>query len=232
MQVKKCARCGTVKPVTEFRSSKENRDGLFSYCRPCVNAHQRERVAMHREKINAAQRKYYRALVKRRGLETVEERRLRVAATGVKPCAKCGREKPLDQFPRAHASSGFQLDIQSWCRICHNAYHADRLRKKYREDPSPYLASEARRRSLKQQNGGTLNAGELQAVSDFYGNACLRCGAADKICLDHVVPLAAGGRNDASNLQPLCRSCNSVKGARQAWDFRSDLGGADFKEKV
>lgn len=36
---------------------------------------------------------------------------------------------------------------------------------------------------------------------------------------DHVVPVLFGGSNDISNIQPLCRSCNSSKGASTV-DYR------------
>lgn len=37
-KTKKCACCGEVKPTTEFGPSKQNKDGLRSYCRPCARA--------------------------------------------------------------------------------------------------------------------------------------------------------------------------------------------------
>ena len=36
----------------------------------------------------------------------------------------------------------------------------------------------------------------------------------DKECFDHIVPLAAGGANDVSNIQLLCQPCNLSKAAR------------------
>ncbi len=43
------------------------------------------------------------------------------------------------------------------------------------------------------------------------GYQCLECGSAVDLTIDHIHPVAWGGTNDASNLQTLCRSCNSVK---------------------
>ena len=42
--------------------------------------------------------------------------------------------------------------------------------------------------------------------------ACLKCGAKESLSLDHIVPLASGGDNETTNLQTLCKSCNSSKG--------------------
>ena len=46
------------------------------------------------------------------------------------------------------------------------------------------------------------------------GAICDRCGATNKLTIDHIIPLARGGTNDLENLQVLCQSCNSSKGAR------------------
>lgn len=53
-----------------------------------------------------------------------------------------------------------------------------------------------------------------QAVYDRDGNACLHCGATERLSLDHIHPWSLGGPDTLDNLQTLCRSCNSRKGAR------------------
>lgn len=54
------------------------------------------------------------------------------------------------------------------------------------------------------------------------GHACLKCGSRDSISLDHIIPLASGGDNSTSNLQTLCKSCNSSKGGTTK-DYRKTV---------
>lgn len=44
--------------------------------------------------------------------------------------------------------------------------------------------------------------------------SCHYCGRVGPRVLDHVEPLAAGGRDEPGNLVPACEPCNSHKGAR------------------
>jgi hypothetical protein len=51
----------------------------------------------------------------------------------------------------------------------------------------------------------------------FYrsGNRCIICGTKNKLTVDHIIPVVHGGTDDLDNLQALCKSCNSRKGASQ-----------------
>jgi len=42
---------------------------------------------------------------------------------------------------------------------------------------------------------------------------CVKCGSAERLEFDHVIPVALGGANTARNLQLLCEPCNRAKGA-------------------
>lgn len=50
-------------------------------------------------------------------------------------------------------------------------------------------------------------------------NCCVYCGSAEPLTLDHVVPRAAGGCNDPSNLLTACRECNTTRGTLTVWEF-------------
>lgn len=59
-----------------------------------------------------------------------------------------------------------------------------------------------------------------QFVLDRDNHQCQSCGSRDRLEIDHIKSLAAGGSNDISNLQTLCRSCNARK--RDRFDSRFD----------
>lgn len=44
-----------------------------------------------------------------------------------------------------------------------------------------------------------------------YENKCVCCKKETKLTIDHIIPLSKWWLNIISNLQPLCKSCNSSK---------------------
>lgn len=66
---------------------------------------------------------------------------------------------------------------------------------------------------------GSHTKKEWREVMRRDGWACLRCGSTKNLSKDHVMPIAGGGSNSVDNLQTVCTSCNSWKGARHI-DFR------------
>lgn len=51
-----------------------------------------------------------------------------------------------------------------------------------------------------------------EAVLKRDGYKCLKCGSTTDLEVDHVQPVALGGRTEMGNLQTLCESCNWNKG--------------------
>lgn len=58
---------------------------------------------------------------------------------------------------------------------------------------------------------------------------CRMCQAAGRVTLagtvDHITPLADGGTNHPSNLQPLCAACHRSKSAREGAQARNKGAG-------
>jgi hypothetical protein len=54
-----------------------------------------------------------------------------------------------------------------------------------------------------------------KSVFERDGYKCVKCDATDYLECDHAKPRAKGGLNELSNLQTLCRRCNSEKGVTE-----------------
>lgn len=50
-------------------------------------------------------------------------------------------------------------------------------------------------------------------VLERDNHMCVACGSTENLAADHVIPESKGGPTIYQNLQTLCRSCNSIKGA-------------------
>lgn len=46
------------------------------------------------------------------------------------------------------------------------------------------------------------------------GGKCAKCGATERVHVDHIVPVALGGTDARKNLQALCQPCNNKKGIK------------------
>lgn len=60
---------------------------------------------------------------------------------------------------------------------------------------------------------------------EMWGNRCWMCGDA-ATATDHVIALAKGGSHWPANLRPICKSCNSRKGAKKISEL--DMGAAPY----
>lgn len=77
------------------------------------------------------------------------------------------------------------------------------------------LEEGAARRSAKAvRDRRPVSQGIRTQVYERDGYACVVCGVRKELTLDHIEPWSEGGSNDIENLQTMCRSCNSRKGAK------------------
>jgi 5-methylcytosine-specific restriction endonuclease McrA len=88
-----------------------------------------------------------------------------------------------------------------------------------KKNPDKRRAMRAKRRTAKTSAGGAYTSTQWIALCDKHGNVCLCCHKKKKLTGDHVMPVSKGGSSSISNIQPLCRPCNSRKGTRTT-DYR------------
>ncbi len=71
-----------------------------------------------------------------------------------------------------------------------------------------------KRNAIRSASKQTWLTGERVAeLFEEYGGKCAYCLASDANCLDHVVAIARGGKDEDGNVVPVCRKCNSSKNA-------------------
>jgi len=70
------------------------------------------------------------------------------------------------------------------------------------------------RRAIKIGADGFHTIGEWELLKKQYNYACPSCGRKEpnvKLSRDHIIPLSKRGSDYISNIQPLCKGCNSRK---------------------
>lgn len=72
-------------------------------------------------------------------------------------------------------------------------------------------------------NGGTHTDQEWSRLKASNFDRCFKCqrheSVAGPLTKDHIIPVSQGGTDNIKNIQPLCKACNSAKGATIA-DYR------------
>ena len=76
-------------------------------------------------------------------------------------------------------------------------------------------------------NGGSHTNQEWLDLRSLYDRRYLCCKRRRKLTKDHVIPVAQGGSDNIDNIQPLCKPCNSRKGARYI-DYRRSKQKGDL----
>lgn len=69
----------------------------------------------------------------------------------------------------------------------------------------------------KKQAEGNHTIKEWEELKNKYNFRCVHCFRKEpdiKLTEDHIIPLSKNGTNFISNIQPLCKSCNSKKGSK------------------
>lgn len=69
----------------------------------------------------------------------------------------------------------------------------------------------ARRYARERSAGGSHSLEEWQALKRRFGFRCGVCKRRLSLTKDHIIPLSKNGTDYITNIQPLCRSCNSRK---------------------
>lgn len=84
-------------------------------------------------------------------------------------------------------------------------------RKYVKKNPERIAHLKARRYAREKNAVGSHTLEEWQELKVSFSQKCAKCGETKPLTKDHIKPLSEGGSDYITNIQPLCRSCNSRK---------------------
>jgi hypothetical protein len=184
-QGKRCKDCEKVKCFRHFYTRDKNRsaDDLFNLYPRCKECHSK-RVSVIRERWNKA------------NPEKVSEHQNRY------------RQSHPDIVDKSPEAIEYRRQYAKW--------HYENLKV---TNPQAYKTklhkAGKNRRTIRRLAEGSHTLEEWKTLKAKYNYTCLRCGKSEPSIVlteDHVVPLFMSGSDYISNIQPLCRSCNSSNG--------------------
>lgn len=96
----------------------------------------------------------------------------------------------------------------------------EKERRKTPEGREYWRAVNAARRARKRESGGSFSPIEWREVLAEFHHRCGYCLADDvPLEMDHVEPLARGGRHARENIVPACQPCNRSKNKSSLLEF-------------
>lgn len=103
---------------------------------------------------------------------------------------------------------------KKWYLLNHKE-HFTNVMEWRKNNPEIWAEIVARRYARERGAKGSHTAEEWFLLKHLYGNKCLACGKTEvRLTRDHIIPLILNGTDEISNIQPLCKSCNSRKSAK------------------
>jgi len=155
-----------------------------------------------------------------------------------KKCSRCDLMLDKSKFGKCYEG------LQGYCKNCKREYgklyraksnkqaiasrrwkknnperHRYHSQKWYRENPKKALIKRHRRIAKINDCDGSFTDQEWNDLCAKYHHRCLSCGKKKMLTIDHIIPISEYGSNTINNIQPLCKSCNSIKGI-QIIDYR------------
>lgn len=238
-RLKKCFKCKAEKSIFEFSKDAQKSDGLSSRCRECNKTYKKllassqiktsknyskawrqknkEKVAAHsqkwrdknKEKIRESDR--IKAAIKRK---TKPE----IVAKQKHDYYVRNKEKIL-QKDAAYRSANPEVQREY---IRRNRDRVLALAMKYRaENVDRFRAYRSNRRAREMHSGKGIKPEDIAMLMTKQKRKCACCKTNIKqlFHVDHIKPLARGGRHEKENIQLLCPPCNLSKGAKDPIDF-------------
>lgn len=181
METKRCSKCQVTKPIEEFYKNKATKNGYSSWCKECCNKVTIKWRKEHPEQRKEAQRKH---------------------RAKHPEYAKKWRKEHIEQDKEAQRK--YQVEHPEYYKTYFQTENGKAVKAR----------SQFKRKTTFKNTVNNLTSLQWQEIKKSQNYTCLHCGRSEPeitLTRDHIIPVAFGGHNTASNIQGLCLSCNSKK---------------------
>jgi 5-methylcytosine-specific restriction endonuclease McrA len=161
--------------------------------------------------------------------EKIKANRARIVSSGKsKEYSAKHNAKPERKAGNIVYSKQYREANKEKIRLAHKEWLANNpdYRKQYNESNRKLLNVKEGKRRTKKKDSGTFYITKKE-ISRLYSRPCFFCGSVERIHLDHIVPIAKGGRHSIGNLQPLCYKCNISKGSKFFYEWKMYMKNID-----
>lgn len=201
-QYKTCRVCKVKKPIKDFSKVSKSSDGLNSRCRACAKAY----YDKNRQKI-LAQKVIYSQLRR-------EER-----AKWEKVYYEKNKHELLLKKRNYYVANRDKITAKNRAWARNNRQKLNCYYRKYALDRPDVIRKKRIKRRLKMMTNGIFFVSKKE-IKNLLSQPCVYCKSCKNITIDHVIPIARGGRHSVGNLMPLCLSCNASKQDKTFMEFK------------
>jgi 5-methylcytosine-specific restriction endonuclease McrA len=193
---KSCAKCGEIKPLTDFAKDQHKADGITSRCKECRNAVRRQPTVA----LPDGFRRCSACNLLLPGTSEYFTPQKERADGFVSECRSCRNERG-------------RLD-----RLKHPDKAKQYVKRYYDKNPEVYKEKGERRRAQKEALAADFTNKHWQYGLQYFYGACAYCGNGPSLFdrnyvlhQEHYIPLTRKGGYTPTNIVPACQDCNFKK---------------------
>lgn len=230
---KKCSKCGECKPLADYAWNDKTRGTLRPECRLCKRKANAANWAKNKDALsaknaiwraeNSESQKAYQSAYFAANKERISKRKSdwSKANPGVLSIRSADYQRRNPEKVKA-ASDKWNKENKDKNRASEAKWREANPEKR----KLICRQSNQNRRAKKKAGGGRLSAGIVERLKVLQQGKCACCGKPleNNFHLDHIMPLALGGKNEDGNVQLLTSTCNQQKHAKHPVDFMQERG--------